>query len=79
MGFPPFPEKPGYTTTNERRDSRRIEYTFNDYKKAMEIHDLKASLSFVEVILFGAADIVQSLITHDWTKATKGMLSVKKA
>jgi hypothetical protein len=61
---------------SEIRDA--IEWTLNEYRKAMEIHHLKASQSFVDVFVISPLEIVENVVKFNWSKLAKGALSVKK-
>jgi hypothetical protein len=63
-------------TEAEVRDE--IEWLLNEYRKAMEIHRIKASNSFVDVFLIAPLEILEDLVTFKWSKLAKGMLSSKK-
>jgi hypothetical protein len=63
-------------TEAEIRDD--IEWTLNEYAKAMNIHQLKAGNSFVEVYVLSVIELVEDLAKFNWSKIAKGLLSVKK-
>jgi hypothetical protein len=55
-----------------------IEWTVNEYRKAMEIHRLKSSNGFVEVFLISPLEIIEDLVKFRWSKLAKGLLSVNR-
>jgi hypothetical protein len=61
---------------NEIRDD--IEWTVNEYRKAMEIHKLKSSQSMVDVFIISPIEVLENLVTFKWSKIAKGLLSVNK-
>lgn len=50
----------------------------NEYRKAMEIHHIKASKSFVEVFMVAPLEIIEDLAKFRWSKIAKGFLSAKQ-
>jgi hypothetical protein len=62
-------------TEAEIRDD--IEWTMNEYRKAMEIHHLKTTHSFVDVFLIAPLGIVEKFAKFEWSELAKTMLSVK--
>jgi hypothetical protein len=44
----------------------------------MEIHHLKTSLSFVDVLLITPLEILEDLVKFKWSKLAKGLLSVNQ-
>ena len=63
-------------TAPEIRDE--IEWTVNEYKKAMAVHRLKSKLSFVEVYLFTALEMIEDIVKLNLSKVGKGLFAVKK-
>jgi hypothetical protein len=63
-------------TAAEVRDD--LEWTLNEYRKAMKIHKLKSSDSFIEVYLIPLVELGEDLAKFNWSKIAKGALSVKK-
>jgi hypothetical protein len=55
-----------------------FDWQLNVYSKALEIHRIKASQSFVEVYLITPLEIIEDLVKFNWSKIAKGVLSVKK-
>ena len=55
-----------------------IEWSLNEYAKAMEIHHLKAGNSFMEVYVIPVVEVLEDLAKFNWSKVAKGALSVKK-
>jgi hypothetical protein len=55
-----------------------IEWSLNEYAKAMEIHHIKASQSFVDVFVITPLEIIENLVKFNWSKIAKGALSVSK-
>ena len=53
-------------------------FVLNEYSKAMHLHQIKASNSFLEVYVIPAIEIVEDLIKLNWSKIAKGALAVKK-
>ncbi len=67
--------------TKQRKEpeiSDQIEWMVNEYSKAMEIHRLKASNSFVDVFLIPTLELIEDIVKLNWSKIAKGTLSVKK-
>lgn len=54
-----------------------IEWTVNEYKKAMKIHQMKSSQSAVDVFIVSPLEILEDLATFKWSKLAKSLLSVK--
>jgi hypothetical protein len=63
-------------TEAETKDD--LEWTLNEYTKAMKIHHLKAGESFMEVYVIPVMELVEDLGKFNWSKIAKGALSVKK-
>jgi hypothetical protein len=63
-------------TETEIRDD--IDWTLNEYTKAMTIHHLKAGDSFLEVYVMPVIELVEDLAKLNWSKIAKGFLSVEK-
>ncbi len=63
-------------TEAETRDD--IEWTLNEYAKAMKLHNLKAGNSFVEVYLMPVVEIIEDVAKFNWSKLAKGALSVTR-
>ncbi len=63
-------------TQAEIRDE--VEYLAHEYRKAMEIHRVKASQSFLDVFIISPLEIVENLVKLNWSKIAKGALSVRK-
>jgi hypothetical protein len=63
-------------TEAEIRDE--LEWSLNQYTKAMEIHRIKSSQSFVDVFVISSLEIIENLAKFNWSKIAKGMLSVQK-
>ena len=63
-------------TEGELRDE--IEWMVNEYRKAMEIHRIKASQSVVEVFLITPLEIIEDLVKLNWSKIAKGILQVRQ-
>jgi hypothetical protein len=61
---------------SEIRDE--IEYHVNEYQKAMKLHHIKASQSFVDVFILSPLEIVENLVKFNWSKIAKGALSIRK-
>jgi hypothetical protein len=55
-----------------------LEWTLNEYTKAIKIHELKAGTGFVEVYVVPLIEFVEDLAKLNWSKIAKGVLSVKK-
>lgn len=55
-----------------------IEWSVNEYRKAMEIHHIKASESFFEVYVIPAVELVEDLAKFNWSKIGRGALAVTK-
>lgn len=63
-------------TEAEIRDD--IEWSTNEYTKAMKIHHIKASQSFIDVFLITPLEIIENLVKFNWSKIAKGILQVHK-
>jgi hypothetical protein len=63
-------------TEAEIRDD--IEWSLNQYKKAMEIYHLKSSDSFIEAFVIPLIEVVENLVKLNWSKIAKGAVSVRK-
>jgi hypothetical protein len=63
-------------TESEVRDE--LEWTLNEYMKAMEIHRLKASQSFLDVFVVTPIEILENIVKFNWSKIAKGALQVRK-
>jgi hypothetical protein len=55
-----------------------LEWTLNEYRKAMKIHRLKAGDTFMEVYVIPVIELVEDLAKFNWSKITKGALGVQK-
>jgi hypothetical protein len=55
-----------------------IEWSLNEYTKAMELHHLKAGNSFMEVYVMPVIELAEDLAKFNWSKIAKGVLSVRK-
>jgi hypothetical protein len=65
-----------HLTEPEIRDD--IEWTVHEYRKAMEVHRIKASQSFVDVFVISPLEIIEDLVKFNWSKIAKGLLQIKK-
>jgi hypothetical protein len=63
-------------TEAEIRDE--LDWSMNEYRKAMEIHHIKASQSFVDVFVITPLEIIENLVKFNWSKIAKGALQVRK-
>lgn len=63
-------------TAYEIRDE--VEWLIGEYTKAMKIHHLKATQSFVDIFIVSPVEIIENLAKLNWSKVAKGVLSVKK-
>jgi len=63
-------------TEAEIRDD--MEWSLNEYAKAMKLHNLKAGNSFMEVYVIPVIEVLEDLAKLNWSKIAKGALSVKK-
>jgi hypothetical protein len=54
-----------------------IEWTISEYQKAIEIHHMKASQSFVDVFVISPLEIMEDLVKLNWSKIARGILRVK--
>jgi hypothetical protein len=55
-----------------------LEWSLHEYTKAMELHNIKASQSFVELFVISPLEIIENLVKLNWSKLAKGALSVRK-
>jgi hypothetical protein len=58
--------------------SDEIEWSLNEYSKAMELHRIRAAQSFVDVFVISPLEFAENLVKFNWSKIAKGILSVKK-
>jgi hypothetical protein len=63
-------------TEAEIRDE--IEWFVNDYRRAMEIHKVKASSTFVEAYVVPTLEVIENLATLKFSKVLKGGFAVRK-
>lgn len=61
---------------NEADIQDEIEWMLNEYRKAMEVHHIKVSWSFVDVFVTSPLEIVENLVKFNWSKIAKGALAV---
>ena len=61
---------------SEIRDE--IEWSLNEYRKAMQIHQIKVAQSFVDVFVITPIEIIENLVKFNWSKIAKGALQVRK-
>jgi len=55
-----------------------IEWTLNEYTKAMANHQIKATHSFIETYLITPLEILEDIVKFNWSKIAKGALQVSK-
>src|SRR5262249_42908301 len=55
-----------------------FEWTINEYQKAMQIHRIKASQSFVDLFVITPLEILENLVKINWSKIAKDALAVRK-
>jgi hypothetical protein len=55
-----------------------IEWSMNEYEKAMKLHRIKASRSFVEVFVISPLEIIENLVKLNFSTIARGILSVQK-
>ena len=65
-----------HQTEAEIRD--QLEWSLNEYTKAMNLHHIKASQSFVDVFVISPLELIENLVKFNWSKIAKGMLQVGK-
>jgi hypothetical protein len=63
-------------TEAEIRDD--IEWTVNEYTKAMALHHIKSAQSFVDVFVISPLDLIENLVKLNWSKIAKGALQVRR-
>jgi hypothetical protein len=63
---------------NEAEIRDDIEWSLNEYSKAMELHRLKSSTSFVDVFVITPLEIIENLVKFNWSKIANGALQVQK-
>ncbi len=63
-------------TEAEIRDD--IEWSLNEYTKAMKLHNLKAGHSLVKVYVIPAIEVVEDIAKFNWSRIAKGAFSVTK-
>ena len=63
-------------TEAEIRDD--LEWSLNEYTKAMALHKIKASQSFVDVFVITPLEILENLVKFNWSKIAKSALQVRK-
>jgi hypothetical protein len=55
-----------------------LEWMLNEYAKAMEIHKIKASQSYVDVFVISPLEIIEHVVKFNWSKIAKGALQISK-
>ena len=55
-----------------------IDWTINQYRRAMQRYELKASESFVSVFLVPAVGVIENLLKLNFSAILKGVLSVRQ-
>jgi hypothetical protein len=65
-----------HQTEGEIRDD--LEWSLNEYTKAMRVHKIKASQSFLDVFVISPLEIMENLVKFNWSKIAKGALQVWK-
>jgi hypothetical protein len=63
-------------TEAEIRDD--LEWSVNEYAKAMAFHKIKTSQSFVDVLVITPLEILENLLKFSWSKIARGALQVQK-
>ncbi len=63
-------------TEAEIRDD--IEWSLHEYHNAMAIHKIKAAQSFVDVFVVSPLEMIENLVTFNWSKIAKGALQMRK-
>ena len=63
-------------TEAEIRDD--LEWSLNEYTKAMALHKIKASQSFVDVFVITPLEILENVVKFNWSKIAKGALQLRK-
>jgi hypothetical protein len=63
---------------NEALIRDELEWTINEYSKAMQIHKMKASQSFVDVFVVTPLEIFENIMKLNWSKIAKGTVSFNK-
>jgi hypothetical protein len=65
-------------TMTQLEIEEELEWLVKEYRKAMELHHLKASQSFVDVFLISPLEIAEDIAKFRWSKLAKEFLSVRK-
>jgi hypothetical protein len=54
-----------------------LEWSINEYTKAMDLHRLKASYRFLDVFVVTPLELLEDLVKIKWSRIAKGMLSAR--
>jgi hypothetical protein len=71
----PPPSKP----LTQREIEEELEYLVNQYRQAMELHNLRASDSFVDVFLISPLEIAEDIVKFKVEQACQGIPFGQKA
>src|SRR4051794_35338027 len=55
-----------------------LEWSLNEYIKAMKVHHMKSSYGLMDVFLVTPIELIKALVKLNWSKIAKGVLSMKK-
>jgi hypothetical protein len=77
-GFRRFVQTLASKQQSEAEIRDEIEWSLNEYTKAMALHKIKASQTFVDVFIISPLEIVENLVKLNWSKIAKGVLQVRK-
>jgi hypothetical protein len=65
-------------TQSEAEVKDDLEWSVNEYRKAMEVHHIKEAQSFVDVFVITPLEILENLLRLEWSKIARGALAVRK-
>jgi hypothetical protein len=55
-----------------------VEWSLNEYTRAMKIHNLKTRNTSVEMCFVSPIEVLEDIVKFNWSKIARGMVSVKK-
>jgi hypothetical protein len=66
------------TTKTEPEIRDEIEWSLNEYQRAMNLHRLKTTRSALELFVIPPLEFAENLLKLNWSKIAKGALSIRK-
>jgi hypothetical protein len=55
-----------------------LDWSLNEYRKAMRIHNITASQSLVDIFVISPLEIIENIVKFNWSKIARGALAVTK-